>query len=67
MQGGGEAMLGSGLLSGVGDAAALAELPARFDGAIWTNRIDRMDLCEKRRCKTSFCSMMGYDRQTKGR
>jgi glycerophosphoryl diester phosphodiesterase len=35
-------MLGSGLSSGLGDGAALAELPARFDGAIWTNRIDRI-------------------------
>lgn len=33
---------GSGFSSGVDDVEALAGLPDRFDGAIWTNRIDRI-------------------------
>jgi glycerophosphoryl diester phosphodiesterase len=33
---------GSGFSSGVDDAGALAAVPARFDGAVWTNRIDRI-------------------------
>ena len=33
---------GSGFSTGVDDAAAFAQLPSRFDGAIWTNRIDRI-------------------------
>jgi glycerophosphoryl diester phosphodiesterase len=33
---------GSGFSSGVDDAATLRKLPPAFDGAIWTNRIDRI-------------------------
>lgn len=33
---------GSRYSTGVDDAATLRRLPARFDGAIWTNRIDRI-------------------------
>ena len=31
---------GSGFSSGVDDVDTFASLPDRFDGAIWTNRID---------------------------
>lgn len=33
---------GSGFSTGVDDVETLRTLPARFDGAIWTNRIDRI-------------------------
>lgn len=33
---------GSGFSSGIDDIEALPALPKRFDGAIWTNRIDRI-------------------------
>ena len=33
---------GSGFSTGVDDAAAFAQIPDRFDGAVWTNRIDRI-------------------------
>jgi glycerophosphoryl diester phosphodiesterase len=33
---------GTRYTTGVDDVATLARLPARFDGAIWTNRVDRI-------------------------
>ena len=33
---------GSGFSSGIDDAASFADAPAPFDGALWTNRIDRI-------------------------
>ncbi|WP_291744393.1 glycerophosphodiester phosphodiesterase family protein [Bauldia sp.] len=33
---------GSGFSSGVDDGQGFADVPARFDGAVWTNRIDRI-------------------------